>query len=290
MNKIGFYFLSTFLIVISVFAGFESLDISFQLIGSLLFIVLLGIPHGAIDHIIFLEDNSIVEKPIHFYGLYFGLMGIYLFCWLTFPMLSFIFFLILSAYHFGQSQFSELTANQSISNYLLYFSWGCSILSGLILYNIEDLVFLSSFSSDMFYLSAVFNKVLLSILLPLSTIVTIFLLIVIFKTKQISSERFFFEIYLFILIHICFYILPLFVGFTLYFVILHSFKVLSEEFSYLKSRRKDFSVRSFIKLLIPFTLISVFGGGFIILCAHYQLISISNGLLGVILVSVSTLR
>jgi Brp/Blh family beta-carotene 15,15'-monooxygenase len=288
MNKLNFIFLSTFLIIVSVFAGLESVDISYQLIGSLLFIIILGIPHGAIDHIIFLEDNR-TAKPIHFFGFYFGLMALYVLSWAIFPMLSLILFLIVSAYHFGQAQFSDLTVNNSYRNHILYFSWGCSILSGLILYNIEDILSLSSLSADMLYLSTVFNELFFSILLPISSIVTVFLLFVTFNKKEISGERFFFEIYLFVLIHICFYILPLIVGFTLYFVILHSLKVLSEEFTYLKSRRNNFSVHSFMKLLIPITLISVIGGGIIMLFSQYQMIGISKGLLVFVLISVLTL-
>ena len=249
MNKISFFFLSAFLIIVSVFAGLDSVDISFQLIGSLLFIVLLGIPHGAIDHIIFLEDNSYSKA--------------YLFLWFLFWLNGTVFIRLgdisnVEPYSFFDCYLLIISANHSSRSLLLInhleiifyiLSWGCSILSGLIFYNIEDILSLSSLSADMFYLSAVFDKVVFSILLPLSSIVTVFILIVTLKRKQISSERFFFEIYLFILIHICFYILPLIVGFTLYFVILHSFKVLSEEFSYLKSRRKKFFRSVFFKVI-----------------------------------------
>jgi beta-carotene 15,15'-dioxygenase len=288
MNKISFFFISALLMIISVFAGVKSVDPLLQLLVAISFIILVGIPHGAIDHIIFLEDNN-TAKPIHFYSFYFGLMGLYLLGWVMFPMWSLILFLVLSAHHFGQSQFSELAANPSFRNYILYFVWGSSILSGLIKYNIEDIRSFAATSADMSYLSAVFHEGVFSILLPLSSILTVFILLFALKKKQISSERFFFEIYLFILIHICFYILPLIVGFTLYFVILHSFKVLSEEFNYLKSRRTDFSVRSFIKLLIPFTLISVLFGSIIMTCAHYELIAVSNVLLLFILISILTL-
>jgi Brp/Blh family beta-carotene 15,15'-monooxygenase len=288
MNKISFIFLSTFLIFVSISAGLEAIDPTFQLLGALILIAFLGIPHGAIDHIIFLEDNS-TAKPMHFYVFYFGLMGLYILSWLTFPMLSLILFLLVSAYHFGQSQFSELSLNQSLAHHMLYFAWGCSILCGLILYNMDAILSLASLSPDMLYLSAVFNKSMLSILLPASSILTIFLLIIISGKNQISSERFFFEIYLLFLIHVCFYILPPIVGFTLYFVILHSFKVLSEEFRYLQLRRNNFSLRAFIKLLLPFTLISIVGGGVMMFFAYHQLIGISNGLLVFVLISVLTL-
>ena len=288
MNKISFLFLSTFLVTVSFFANLESVDSSFQLIVAVLFIVLLGIPHGAIDHIIFLEDNATL-RPLHFYGFYLGLMSLYLFFWIVFPMFSFILFLTMSAYHFGQSQFSEIPSNQLFGNYILYFIWGTSILSGLSFYNIDEILLTADMSADMSFLSVIFNERLLSILLPLSTIITFFILLIATRKKQISYERFFFEVYILILIHISFYILPLTVGFTLYFVILHSFKVLSEEFSYLKSRRNNFSVSSFIKLLIPFTVVSVVGGSIVMICAQYQLIGISKVLLVFVLISVVTL-
>jgi Brp/Blh family beta-carotene 15,15'-monooxygenase len=288
MNKVSFLYIIVFLLIISVFPGLESVDTSFQYIVAVSSIVLLGIPHGAIDHIIFLEDNS-MARPIHFYSFYFGLIALYSLSWAVFPMWSFILFLVMSAYHFGQSQFSNLFNNKTFVNYILYFAWGSSIISGLILYHIEDILSFAAISADMLHISAVFKKEVFSVLLPLSSIITVLILIAAFRKNQISSEQLFFEIYLFILIHICFYILPLIIGFTLYFVILHSCKVLSEEFNYLKSRRKKLSVISFIKLLIPFTLISVFGGGIIMICVHFQLIEISKVLLGFVLISVLTL-
>lgn len=288
MSKISFLFLGVFLIIVSVFAGLESVDMSFQLFGALISITLLGIPHGAIDHIIFLEDNN-TAKPLHFYGFYFGLIGLYLLGWALFPMWGLLFFLVMSAYHFGQAQFSELSINKSFGKHILYFAWGTSILSALTLYNFEEIISICALSPDLFDISAIFNKSVFTILLPLSSIVTLSLLFFILKKKQISTERFFFEIYLLILIHVCFYILPLVVGFTLYFVILHSLKVLGEEFQYLKSRRTNFTLRSFIKLLIPFSSISIAGGGIIMICSHFELIGISKVLLVFVLISVLTL-
>jgi Brp/Blh family beta-carotene 15,15'-monooxygenase len=288
MNKISFYFLSIFLIIVPVFAGLDTVTTTLQLLGALLFIILLGIPHGAIDHIIFLEDNN-TAKPIHFYSFYFGLMGLYLFAWALFPMFSLILFLILSSYHFGQSQFSDLASNRSLNNHILHFAWGASILSGLTFYHINDIHALSSLSSDLYFLPVIFNKTAFPFLLLGSSFIFLFALVLLKLKKQISTERLFFEIYLFVLIHICFYILPLIIGFTLYFVILHSFKVLSEEFNYLKQKRKDFTFHSFVKMLIPFSLISILGGVTIMLCAHFSVFEISNVLLAFVLISVLTL-
>lgn len=288
MNKISFLFLSVFLLFISIYANVDSLPLSFQLIGSVTLIALLGIPHGAIDHIIFFEDNKGVSA-FQFYAIYFGLMGIYLIGWFIIPSISLLFFLLMSAYHFGQSQFSDLANKKFFLNSLVYFFWGCSILSGLILYNIEEILSFTAKANDLTHFAYVFNKEFFSIALPISSLVTVLLLIVLLFKKRIRFERFFFEIYILLIIHVCFFLLPLLIGFTLYFVILHSLKVMTEEFAYLKIKRKKFSIRSFVQLLMPLTLVSIVGGGIILLCAHYDLLGISSVLLVFILISILTL-
>ena len=97
------------------------------------------------------------------------------------------------------------------------------------------------------------------------------------------------EALLFGLIHLCFYTLPLLVGFTIYFSTLHSMQVLLEEFDYLKKRMMKLSMADFILLVTPYTLISIVGLAILLVLSHFQIIAISGTLLVFIVISILTL-
>jgi Brp/Blh family beta-carotene 15,15'-monooxygenase len=287
MNKIAFLFISTLMLLVAVFAGMGSVDMGIQVGFSLFFIALIGIPHGAIDHVLAMDESSL--NYFQFYGFYLGLMAAYILVWLLFPMWSLVFFLLISAYHFGQSQFSELIRIPRFLSKVLYMSWGTSILSGMVHYNRVEILSISESSPDLLQLIGAFHPEIYAILLPVSTAVTLGILLWAVVKKQLSIERFFNELYVFGLIHFGFFVLPLIVGFTLYFITLHSLKVLTEEFTYLKERRKNFSIKSFIQLLLPFTLLSVVGSGILVIFSNTGWIPASNVLIFFILISILTL-
>jgi hypothetical protein len=58
---------------------------------------------------------------------------------------------------------------------------------------------------------------------------------------------------------LAFYFFPVVIGFSLYFIILHSLKVLFQEFDFLKSEGTIKKISQFFTLLLPFTLVSIIG-------------------------------
>lgn len=288
MSKTTFVFVASFFVAMAFFAGFEGIDIGHQTIWAVVFIALLGIPHGAIDHIIYLEGTQ--SNPLKFYSFYFGLMGVYTIAWIFLPTWSMAAFLALSAYHFGQSQFTEIIKIPERKKIALYISWGTSILAGLIFYNRSEIAELSAAIPDLAAVNVAFeNAALYGIMTIAGAVVTAVILIDSFRKREITAQRFAMELYTFAFIHFVFYALPLVVGFTLYFVILHSSKVLIEEFTYLRKMRVNFNVKKFVRLLLPYTLVSLVGGGFLMAISMSGAIDISAVLLSFILISVLTL-
>jgi Brp/Blh family beta-carotene 15,15'-monooxygenase len=288
MKFTSFLFICGWYLALIFFGNTEWLGLDVQLLVATILILLVGIPHGAIDHIIFLEENKTVPVT-QFYLFYFSLMGAYILAWLFLPLWSFVFFLLLSAFHFGQSQFSDVHGVSKINLRALNFVWGTSILSGLIFYHAEELIPIFSKFSDLESLPWAFSEQLHIILLPLSTFLAVGILGFIFWKKKISPSRFFMEIFLLGLIHLSFYTLPVIIGFTLYFTTLHSTRVLVEEFDYLKERKKIFNFGQFFKLLFPYSFLSGIGGAFLLMASYWNWISISNILLALILISIVTL-
>ena len=61
-----------------------------------------------------------------------------------------------------------------------------------------------------------------------------------------------------ILIHVTFYLFSVLIGFTLYFIFLHSLKVLKQEYQFLKKNNSNLRPTEFVKMLLPFTGLSIF--------------------------------
>ena len=103
-------------------------------------ILLLGVPHGAVDHFIFKSLLTKVDGPqamLRFYAVYLGSMILYGLMWWFNPYLSLVAFLLLSAYHFGQSNWNYVALSK-IGQIPVYFLHGAFVLGVPILWHFED--------------------------------------------------------------------------------------------------------------------------------------------------------
>ena len=286
MNKFSFLYLITCYFLASIFTLNNHIDISHQIIGSLFLITLFGIPHGAIDNIILKSEVKI--SNLRFYSLYISCILLYIITWIVSPIISFYLFLIISSYHFGESQL----ANYKISNNnkkLIYLIWGTALMSTLFYYNEIELINLFSLFEDTENLNSLFYHNYFKIVFYVSNILIFLSLIFLQLKNQIKASVFKNELFQLFLLHLTFYLFPVIISFTLYFVFLHSLKVLSQEFNYLNIIYKKLSISKFIILLAPHTLLSLaFLGFFIYLCQN-NIINISILLLTIIGISVITL-
>jgi Brp/Blh family beta-carotene 15,15'-monooxygenase len=289
MNKLGFIFLTILYILVSIFSFAGNIAEDAQLIACGILITLVGIPHGAIDNVLYLKDNNI--RPVKFYSGYLISMFVYLLLWLSYPSLSLIIFLFVSAYHFGESQLSNYFNYKSLFRNSLYFIWGANILSAMILYNNSELHSIFTNYSDLQALLYLFKSFTYIYLIAFTSLFLLGIVIYSLQSKNIHAEDVFKEVYILVLIHIAFAILPLLLGFTLYFIVLHSTKVLIDEFNFLKSKSisKTLTIKNFVIQLIPFTFFSILGGMFILLLINFGFLNISYVLVAIILISLITL-
>ncbi len=257
--------------------------LEYQFYLAVILVVLFGIPHGAIDHILFVKNTK--SNYLRFYGLYLSLIALIFVLWLLIPLTSMVFFLVISAYHFGQSQFSKYTLVTKKARAILYISWGVSILSGLSFYNYNELAELFTSSTDIVNLLELFQPQALIVVLFLSSIC--FFVVLAYNYKAFSIKQLGLEFILFLLIHLCFYFHSLLLGFSLYFATLHSFQVLKEEYKFLNSKVKYLNMASFLTKLLPYTIISLVGITVMLCLSHYQIIPFSKTLL--IFMSISAL-
>ncbi|NNF36144.1 MAG: beta-carotene 15,15'-dioxygenase, Brp/Blh family [Saprospiraceae bacterium] len=287
MNKVYFFFYSALLLLCVIFAGLGDVNLEVQLAISLIFIVLIGIPHGAIDHLLVKQEG--IKKPIKFYAFYIGLLLLNIVVWITIPVLGLISFLGISAYHFGQSQFASINSIHPYLKRLLYLFWGVSILSGLIYFNFDEVQLILQQSADLSNMIFLPDSIYLKNILVYSSIGSIAILIYCRIAKSISSEQLITELLFFGLIHVCFFLLPILIGFTLYFIVLHSLKVLIEEFEYLKKIKSNIGLKTFILQLLPYTFLSLLGGVVLLVLNVQGYLYMSGAFLLLVLISSITL-
>jgi|SaaInlStandDraft_1057018.scaffolds.fasta_scaffold108679_1 beta-carotene 15,15'-dioxygenase len=286
MNKLLFIYIVICYLIASVFTLENTITIQNQLLGSSILVIIFGIPHGAIDNILFLTESNLSKKV--FYLLYFLSMLLYCFLWFISPLYSFIFFLFMSAYHFGESQLSNYNIEINFSKFI-FLIWGVALISTLFLYNAEELSNLFNSYDDTSNFSIIFKYNVLDFLFYSSNFVIVLSLLYLKINKLITNEIFSTELFQIILLHITFFIFPVIISFTLYFVFLHSIKVLLQEYSYLEQKISGLNLMKFIKLLAPFTLLSLFFFIIFILISNIYNIDISLLLFLIISISVITL-
>ena len=285
LNKFTFTYLVFVYALFAIFTLNGEIGVDSQVIGSIILISLFGIPHGAIDNIIYLSSNKITR--VRFYLIYIVTIIIYCLFWWQMPILSLIFFLFLSSYHFGESQLVDYSFVNK--KRIIYLFWGFALLSTLIFYNNNELLSLSNQFIDTEKFSQVFNALIFKYIFYFSNVVIISLLVYGNYKLSISNQQLMNEIFLLILIHITFYLFPIIISFTLYFIFLHSIKVLKQEFDYLKSLQYDLNLLKFIKLLYPHTLLSIVFLVIFLLLMNFEYINISVFLFSIIGISVITL-
>ena len=227
-----------------IFFGLES---SYSILLFLIVMLSIGIPHGSVDHIIaFINPNARkFDSKLIFYVVYLSLIVFNIILWVISPFLGLLVFLIISCYHFGETQ---VIGYNTTDNKILNFVIGANILLSLFLNNIlelqEILYILPQFASlDLSAFDSVFFLLVSVAILMLS--------IVNFEIKR--KVPLYAEI---TILYMVFFHTDLLTSFALYFGFCHSLPMLMLEF-------KEFKTDSFMKFYLktlPFTILSIIFG------------------------------
>ncbi|MGD1842728.1 MAG: Brp/Blh family beta-carotene 15,15'-dioxygenase [Thermonemataceae bacterium] len=283
MSKITFLFLVIFYLLLTLFAGGVSLSTFQEMQVCLFFVLILGIPHGAIDNILYLSKHKI--SKLRFYTIYLAIIALNVLFWLWLPSLALLSFLLLSAYHFGQSQFTNYFQKEPIGLAMFYIVWGIALLSGLVYFNIEA-TYQLLLTIDGLATPAKIQLTLATQWILIATASLTLLTLLFFGIKRyLPWEKILLEGILFLLMQVSFFLFPLLIGFTLYFIVLHSIKVLQDEYRYLIAQKIVRSLQNFVKLLLPLSLVSIVGVLLIFGLIYLQWIPISYVFAFLILIS-----
>lgn len=98
-------------------------------------LIFLGIPHGAVDHL--LESGNYHTKPdLNFVVRYLGAAFAYLAFWLLLPQLALAFFVIYSMWHFGQADLQEW--QPGVKSPIKIWIWGIAVLTIILLGHVVE--------------------------------------------------------------------------------------------------------------------------------------------------------
>lgn len=120
-----------------VHAGFPDVyeNLQWGLLAAGLFTV--GIPHGAVDHLLGTGTLKNRPSPVFMLG-YLGIMLLYLIVWSLVPLPALLLFIGYSAFHFGQSDLLEW--NIKAPNPLKSFLWGLIALGIMLFTHTADVI------------------------------------------------------------------------------------------------------------------------------------------------------
>ncbi len=256
----GATLLSVLLVVLGIISGRLLPGSEWVLFGAVM--CLTGIPHGATDHIIHQQLAAEEGKRFvwsRFIATYLAALAAYALMWWKFPGLSLVVFLLVSAFHFGQSQFIYLRwAQNGISSRLLSLIWGMMVLYALFLLHWNQTIDLIS---TLIPASEVLKSLPPFALWGALVLQFVVVGILLYRAKSsgaITSDELSREMALIAILMILFYFGGLWIGFAVYFGIWHSVSSMLAEKTIL-SRIHSFTWKSFVLSAWPISAISIIG-------------------------------
>jgi len=225
---------------------------------ALTLILLVGLPHGATDHLLFRQLVREQGKQVsmgHFYLLYVGLVLLYGVLWMLLPWPALILFLLVSVYHFGQSNWNYLAPRA----WGMALCWGAFVLFVPVIWHFEE-------SREILETMLRREVPQISQGLKRATVIGLVLLnqgLIILKSvrKEIRIWSGILEsVNLWILLGM-FLSLPLLLGFSIYFAGWHALSSSMDQIAFFRRQRKDYAGRNYILAAAPYTLMALLGLG-----------------------------
>ncbi|HKL16177.1 MAG TPA: Brp/Blh family beta-carotene 15,15'-dioxygenase [Balneolaceae bacterium] len=251
-------------------------------------VLIIGIPHGAIDHIMAAELfslNQTLKDHLIFYSSYLLIMFIIGALWIFLPEAGMALFLIISIYHFGQADMEDFLKEREPVNRLFYSARGLLII-GLIVFSEPTTTY--PIMADAMQM----NTLVLSDFMPsanssLWILIGFYGLISVFGIVTGRVENVPNFVIDSLLLTLFLWVTGPLIGFAVYFALWHSAGHINEMREFFESRGKSLSVAQFYKKATPFTLVSIVGL-LLLLLINVQ-INLENRFLSLMFILISVL-
>lgn len=230
--------------------------IQYPLLGILL--IAIGLPHGATDYLLFkriqksrLQKNQII---IFFLKYISAVLG-FLVLWLVFPFLSFVIFILISSYHFGQSNWESINVSNKYK-FILNLFWGAFAIGGSVLWHWQTSKLI--IGQVIGFVPDVSQDVMNMVQLGLVFINFIFVLIL-KNSKVLTTMQTWRELVKLVVLCCLFYFTPMLVSFAIYFALWHSLGSLISQLSFYRTLWPEFTLSEYYRQAAPYTLLAVLG-------------------------------
>ncbi len=242
-----FFFCILIIFLISGFSNGKEIVLPFQTTLCFFLITIVGISHGALDHVKGFNLMKIykIQNKFLFFPIYIIISLSIIILWILFPLLTLLSFLIVASYHFGKEDCSVGNIiKMSFGNILYFFKGSLVITAPLAFHTNETLEIFQILNVDIIVPQRNF-------LLGLILISLIANIIIIFKS---NNEIFFLADWLTVL-SLNFFLSPL-VAFTIYFCFLHSVRHSLSLIYEIDKNEIKIGLNKFIKKALPLTLVT----------------------------------
>lgn len=249
--------ITSVLVVLSFF--FQNILTEIDIWILLASVFLIGIPHGAIDHIVASEiydgDHSL-QHHLKFYSSYLIVMAVLGIIWFYTPVFGMFIFIGISVYHFGQADMEDFLVHRKHSPFW-FFVRGAAIMLLIIFSDVQQTIPIIADAIRM-ESTTLFNYLPnpAAVFIPLTVIYITLSVYSYIKKDLIPDTSFFTDLICLILI---FYLSGPLIGFAIYFAVWHSAGHINEMLEFFKKRNRSISVSGFISKSLPFSMVSVFG-------------------------------
>ncbi|BFP41956.1 hypothetical protein FGF1_28010 [Flavobacteriaceae bacterium GF1] len=217
------------------------------------FILTFGVLHGAND-ITLIHSLSKGKKPIRVLLLvYLGAMALVAFFFLLSKGLALLFFILISAYHFGEQHFNKQFTGRTRWKVPLFMSYGFLILFMIFNIKLDKVVDVIADLTGLVLMASVFKIVLVVALL-----VFLMLSILLFKKRILNINPLRELLYLTVLT-VVFATSSLIWGFAIYFILWHSLPSMKDQLGYLYGEATKKSFVQFLRTSFLYWFISIAG-------------------------------
>lgn len=250
--------LGLILLIWQYFQGVLSQNIQIFFFISL--ILLTGIPHGALDHLIQEATDKKLNRVYDFKMFsvkYLFIMLSYALTWYFFSGLSLLVFLIISAWHFGETDLEKAPKNALIWSFtrLIY---GFYILAFILLTHIDEVrPIVNKMVENQKTLIVLWNFITLNVKQILYLLGLSFTTIFILAQSEFSIQFDIIRIFRLCLILIISAYLPLLPAFSLYFGGWHALCAFDNIHNYLRKDLPNLSFKLVYLKALPFTVVSI---------------------------------
>ena len=231
---------------------------SVQLIIALVMIVLIGIPHGATDYLIFQQLSRPLwgsREMTRFYINYILLMAGFAVLWWVLPVVALLVFLGISVYHFGQSNWNYVAFHSKFEATGTHLLWGSFVLFVPILWHYDTAapIIESITGVSALHISLAWREAGSIILLVLN----LWLCIYYYVQNRITRKEFMDEVVNLFALALLLINLPLLLGFAIYFVCWHSLSSMMDQIRFFRRQVRSYNVVQYIKNALPLSLAAI---------------------------------